>query len=631
MNDQTNLIPSDQTMQDKQVVIIGAGPAGLTASYELCQAGFKSLVIEKDQVVGGISRTVAYKGFLFDLGGHRFFTKVQVVENLWRKILGTDFIRRQRLSRIYYNKKFFYYPLRPFNALFGLGVINSIRIIGSYLWAQLFPSKDEKTFKQWVCNHFGNRLYQIFFKTYTEKVWGLSCSQISAEWAAQRIRGLSLITAIKNALLKAPAKTRGEVIKTLIDAFDYPRLGPGMMWEKTAALIQEQGGELRLNTEVDKIYYDGKKITGVGILNKGRLTVLPGTDFISTMPIRELIVKFSPPPPGAILQEAAKLNYRDFLTVALVIDHPDVFPDNWIYIHDNEVKVGRIQNFKNWSPDMVPDDNKTCLGLEYFCFEGDGLWNSSDADLIELGKNEIVKLGLIKNIDWISDGMVVRMPKAYPVYDSTYGDALSAIRDFLEPIANLQLVGRNGMHKYNNQDHSMLTAMLAVKNICGANYDIWAVNSEQEYHEELKAGESGEETDINGLAATQPLVPEIITIPEAPHPMPELLILNRALARFDKLGMAIAMGIVGGLWIFILTLYSWHHGIQFPMALLRQYFIGYRVSPSGAMIGMTYGFFFSFVWGWFFAYIYNFIIGIFVFIIKKKSEILTYRDILDHI
>ena len=487
------------------VVIIGAGPAGLTAAYDLCKEGVSSVVLEKDNVVGGISRTVNYKGYHFDIGGHRFFTKVKAVEAMWHEVLAEgQFLRRNRLSRIYYNKKFFYYPLRASNALLGLGIWNSALIFLSYLRAQLFPEKPEDTFEQWISNRFGKRLYRIFFKTYTEKVWGIPCNQIMAEWAAQRIKGLSLLAAVKNALIQQ--QSSGDVIKTLIDAFDYPEFGPGMMWETVKEIVERDGSEIRFNAGVEKIHWSEGAVDAVQVIVDGKPQTIEGTHFISTMPIRELIQKFDPPAPDHVLKAAEALNYRDFLTVALVIDKPETFPDNWIYIHDEDVKVGRIQNFKNWSPSMVPDPNKTCLGLEYFCFEGDGLWTMSDSDLIELGKKELGILGLVNPAD-IEDGSVVRMPKAYPVYDGTYAEALRVVREFLNEVPNLQLVGRNGMHKYNNQDHSMLTAMLAVKNILGANYDLWQVNAEQEYHEEVTERDKTKESEFAMLAATQPRVP----------------------------------------------------------------------------------------------------------------------------
>ena len=488
-------------------VIVGAGPAGLTAAYELSKAGIPSVVLEKDEVVGGISRTVNYKGYHFDIGGHRFFTKVKAVDEMWHEVLANgQFLRRNRLSRIYYNKKFFYYPLRATNALLGLGIWNSALIFLSYLRAQVFPEPKEDTFDQWISNRFGKRLYNIFFKTYTEKVWGIPCDQIMAEWAAQRIKGLSLLAAVKSALIQKQ-QSKGDVIKTLIDAFDYPKLGPGMMWETVKGIVEERGTEIRLKTGVEKILREEGRVRALEVTVDGKPETIEGTHFISTMPIRELIQKLEPPAPPEVLKAAEALNYRDFLTVALIINKPELFPDNWIYIHDADVKVGRIQNFKNWSPEMVPDPEKTCLGLEYFCFEGDGLWTMADSDLVELGRKELGMLGLVDPAD-VTDGSVVRMPKAYPVYDGTYAESLRVVREFLNEVPNLQLVGRNGMHKYNNQDHSMLTAMLAVKNILGANYDLWQVNAEQEYHEEVTDRDKTEADEFAMLASTQPRVPQ---------------------------------------------------------------------------------------------------------------------------
>ena len=486
---------------EKHVVIMGAGPAGLTAAYQLAKAGVTSTLLEKDAVVGGISRTVSYKGYSFDIGGHRFFTKVAAVDEMWREVLSeADFLHRSRMSRIYYNKTFFHYPLRAGNALAGLGILNSFLILLSYVKARIFPTKPELSFEQWVSNRFGQRLYLTFFKAYTEKVWGMPCSEISAEWAAQRIKGLSMLSAIKNALIQKQSSDKSRVIKTLIDAFDYPRKGPGMMWDAVLESVRHSGDEIQLNTAVEKIVW---LPGGVESVHTAAGTVR-GTHYLSTLPVRELVEKLDPPPPADVLEAARSLKYRDFLTVALIVNQADLFPDNWIYIHDPDVKVGRIQNFKNWSPEMVPDPAKTCLGLEYFCFENDGLWSMSDAELVELGKRELAALKLARTED-MEDGTVVRMAKAYPVYDSTYRTALEKVREFLGRLPNLQLIGRNGMHKYNNQDHSMLTAMLAAKNILGGQHDLWQVNVDQEYHEETTA--SSESKELAAVSATQPLVP----------------------------------------------------------------------------------------------------------------------------
>ena len=399
-------MPAKESKKAEKTVVIGAGAAGLTAAHELCKANVACILLEKDNVVGGLARTSNYKGYLFDVGGHRFFTKVQRVQDMWHQVLDdTDFLTRPRLSRIYYRKKFFHYPLRPLNAVFGLGPWNSFRILLSYFRSRLFPESCEETFEEWVCNRFGRHLYQIFFKTYTEKVWGIPCRQISADWAAQRIQGLSLSSALRNAVFGERTNGDGSVIKTLINEFHYPRLGPGMMWEKVADLVQGNGAEMLLGTEVERIIWTRHGVSAVEVQNGNKKRFIEGNRFISTMPIRSLISKLEPSVPGEVRQAAENLHYRDFLTVVLIADEPEVFPDNWIYIHEPKVRVGRIQNFKNWSPDMVPDRSKTCLGLEYFCFENDDLWSKTDEDLIELGKNELETLGLVHSSE-IKDGTV---------------------------------------------------------------------------------------------------------------------------------------------------------------------------------------------------------------------------------
>lgn len=464
----------------KRAVIIGAGPAGLTAALELSKHEVPSVVLEANQQVGGLARTFNYKGYLFDVGGHRFFSKWEEVNQIWRDTLGEKFAIRPRLSRIYYHKKFFLYPLAARNALFGLGVIESTRILGSYLRWWLFPSPKEDNLEEWVCNRFGKRLYEIFFKTYTEKVWGVPCTSIRAEWAAQRIRGLSLPTAIRNAVFPAKKPTA----KTLIDRFYYPERGPGQMWETLAARLRLAGCTVLTERMVTRICHGGGKVTRIATRSPQGEECFEGTDFISSMPIRELINALNPPPPEAIRQAANRLRYRDFLIVTLVIDRKEVAPDTWIYVHEPGVRVGRIQNFKNWSPAMVPDLDKTCLGLEYFVFENDALWASPDEQLLAVARREIVQLGLVRPEE-IQDGTVVRVQKAYPMYDPGWSEQVKQIREYVESnLCNMQLVGRNGMHKYNNQDHSMMTALYAARNICGANHDLWGINTEPDYHEE---------------------------------------------------------------------------------------------------------------------------------------------------
>ena len=476
----------------KRVAIIGAGPAGLTAAYLLAKGNQEVVVFEKDpKYVGGISRTESYNGYHFDIGGHRFFSKSKEVEDFWTEILGDEMLERPRSSRIYYNNHFFSYPLVAFEALRKLGIFESALCVLSYLKAKAFPVKNPTNFEEWVTNQFGKRLFNIFFKTYTEKVWGIPCNEISADWAAQRIKGLSLSSAIFNALFKPNKKAtdKDKVIKTLIDSFRYPKQGPGMMWEACAEKSKAMGVSLHMNCGVQKIEYTNNSWT-VQTTSEGNVT---GFDYVlSTAPMRELVANVLPAFPATVAANAAALGYRDFLTVVLICKDEDAFSDNWIYIHDPKVKVGRVQNFKSWSPYMVPDPSMACYGLEYFCFEGDGLWTSSNADLIALGKKEIEKIGLTK-ASAVVDGYVVRQPKAYPVYDQFYKARVDSVRDALANYPGLYLIGRNGMHKYNNQDHSMMTAMLAAKNIIAGKelYNLWDVNEDAEYHEGGDRGASG--------------------------------------------------------------------------------------------------------------------------------------------
>jgi protoporphyrinogen oxidase len=492
------------------VVVIGAGPAGLTAAYQLVKAGRDVTVLESDDVVGGISRTVEKDGWRFDIGGHRFFTKVQAVEDLWHEILpDEDFLLRPRMSRIYYDGKFFDYPLRAFNALKNLGVLEATLCVLSYGWVRVKPPADLDTWEGWTASRFGWRLYRTFFKTYTEKVWGVPGNELKADFAAQRIKTLSLAKAVGNALLP---KRRGTDVTSLIEEFQYPKLGPGMMWERCSELVESRGGEVLTSSPVSKIYrrHGGAYAVSYSIgaySNRGQSngeaaeTVVEASHVISSMPYSALVRAMDPPAPAEILSAADDLHYRDFLTVALVVPEKAGFPDNWIYVHYPGVKVGRIQNFGSWSPYMVKE-GRTCLGLEYFVFEGDDVWEMDDESLIALGTDELSRLGLVDSSQ-VERGFVVRMPKAYPVYDEGYQAAVEKIKAWLESeVPNVHAVGRNGMHKYNNQDHSMYTAMLTVENIVqGSHHDIWSVNVEEEYHEE-KAG-----TTEAGTGRSAPVVP----------------------------------------------------------------------------------------------------------------------------
>jgi protoporphyrinogen oxidase len=472
----------DRLRPGDHVVIIGAGPGGLTPAYLLAKKGVHVTVLEADDMVGGISRTAQYKGYRFDIGGHRFFTKIKPVDDLWHEILGPEFISVPRLSRIHYDGKFFDYPLKAMNALRGLGVWRAITIVISYLYAHLRPSPVEDNLEQWVINRFGRRLYEIFFKTYTEKVWGIPCTEIRAEWAAQRIQNLSLARAILSA---ASLTKRSTKIKTLINEFKYPRLGPGQMWEACRDRVEEMGGRVLMRHNVERFEVEDGRVVALWARSPEGPVRIAGDHFISTMPIKNLVQALDPAPPPAVRQAGEGLKYRDFLAVALILDGENLFPDNWIYIHTPGVQVGRIQNFNNWSRAMVPDPGRTCLGMEYFCFEGDELWTAPDDELIRLATAELKNLELDGGAH-VVDGTVVRMPKAYPVYDAVYRQHLDVARAYLDCIPNLHLVGRNGMHKYNNQDHSMLTAMMTVWNLEGADHDVWAVNTDFEYHEEQR-------------------------------------------------------------------------------------------------------------------------------------------------
>ena len=473
----------DPLRHGDHVVIVGAGPAGLTAAYLLATRGVRVTVVEGSDVIGGISQTACYKGYRFDIGGHRFFTKITPVQALWDELLGNEFIDVPRLSRIHYDGRFFDYPLQAWNALSGLGLINTARILLSYFEAKLRPSPVEETFEQWVVNRFGRRLYEIFFKTYTEKVWGLPCHEISAEWAAQRIQGLSLTRAI---LTATSLQRRNDDIKSLIHTFKYPRLGPGQMWEAARDRVVALGGEVRMQHRMVTIEMTDGSASAVICEADGHEVRIEADHVISTTDVRALVRSLRAHASPAVQSAGDALRYRDFLVVALMLDRVDLFPDNWIYVHTPGVKVGRIQNFNNWSNDMVPPGGGTCVGMEYFCFEGDGLWESSDTALQQLATTELESLGLADAAD-ITDGTVVRMRKAYPIYDAHYRGHLDQVRACIDRIPNLHTIGRNGMHKYNNQDHSMYTAMLTVDNMLGlASHDIWAVNTDFEYHEEQR-------------------------------------------------------------------------------------------------------------------------------------------------
>jgi protoporphyrinogen oxidase len=487
---------------EKPVVVLGGGPAGLTAAYLLAKQGKPVVVLESTDMLGGIARTEVRDGYRFDLGGHRFFTKVKEVDDLWHEIMKEEFLKRPRKSRIYWNDKFLEYPLEGMDVIKKLGPVELSRCMASYLWAQVKPKGREDTFEDWVSNRFGKRLYNHFFKTYTEKLWGVPTNEIRAEWAAQRIKGLSFFSAAKAAFFG----NKGNKIKSLISEFNYPRFGPGQMWEEMARDIKARGGEIRMNAPVTKLATDGRgKVVEV---TAGGETLTPSY-VISSLPLRTTVGIADPEAPVEVRDAAGGLRYREFLTVLLVIEGSDLFDDNWIYIHQPGVTVLRIQNFKSWSPWMVPNDKDASIGMEYFCFEGDELWNMDDEKLVEMAGQEIEKLHLAKAAK-VKFGFVARVHKAYPIYDEKYAQRVATIRSWLErDMTNLAQVGRNGLHRYNNSDHSMLTAMRAVDNILlGTNHDIWSVNVESVYHEEIHDNENPYANDPEPPAMSQPLASE---------------------------------------------------------------------------------------------------------------------------
>jgi protoporphyrinogen oxidase len=581
----------------KHVIVVGAGPAGLASAYELSKHGIPTTVLEQADKVGGISCTAIYKGYYFDMGGHRFFTKSEEARSVWHAVLGEDLLRRPRLSRIYYNRKFFSYPLKPMNALSQMGIWQSILIVLSFLKWQLFPYAHEDSFEQWVTNRFGQRLFNTFFKTYTEKVWGISCSELRAEFAAQRIKDLSLKTAAIS-MFTTPKK----VIKTLIEEFHYPRQGPGMMWNAVRSEIERCNNQVLLNSQVVSIHRTGNHIDSVVMARDGIEEEIHGTHLISSMPLAELIKKLQPVP-SAVLGAAESLKYRDFLTVCLVIGTAELFPDNWIYIHSPDVRVGRVQNFKNWSPDMVPDHTKTTLGLEYFCNEGDDLWCMPDAALIELAKGELERIGLAHIAD-VEDGCVFRIRKAYPVYDCTYREALAIIRPFVDGLENLQTIGRNGLHRYDNQDHAMMTGILAARNVAlGERNDVWAINTDLEYQEEMSPDGTGRQAEASILLNRE---------------------LSRVFSKLDPIAFGVAVGLAAGLVLLVATLALVIKGgdvVGPTLGLLSQYFPGYGVTAAGSIVGLVYAFAAGSFCGWLFAAARNLAMLLTVKILQRSAEV----------
>lgn len=495
-------------------VIAGAGPAGLTAALELLRrSDVLPVIFELEDDVGGISRTVHHNGNRMDIGGHRFFSKSDWVMEFWRDILPVEdrsenasdpdkiMLVRSRLSRIFYLRKFFDYPVRlSWATLSNLGAARVARIGVGYAWARLFPRRPERSLEDFLVNRFGRELYRTFFKDYTEKVWGMPCERIGAEWGAQRIKGLSIASALAHAVRRLLGRDEARARNTsLIERFLYPKLGPGQLWNEVAARVRTAGGEIHPRHRVIGIELEGERVVAVRVenLTDGSRRTVAADFLISTMPVCDLVAAMHPPPPKAVVAVARDLPYRDFITVGLLLDRmkpnpqtmsrrPDNMPpDNWIYIQEPEVRLGRLQVFNNWSPGLVADPNTIWLGLEYFCAEGDDLWTMSDDSLVRLAIGELARIGLADPAD-LRDARVLRVPKAYPAYFGGY-ERFEVVRRHLDGIGNLFPVGRNGMHRYNNQDHSMLTAKLAVDAIVAgtaAKDAIWAVNIDDDYHEE---------------------------------------------------------------------------------------------------------------------------------------------------
>src|SRR3989339_164966 len=491
----------------RRAIIIGAGPAGLTAALELLRhTEVQPIILEQEESVGGISRTVNYHGNRMDIGGHRFFSKSETVMKWWQEILPVKdesvektMLVRQRVSRIFYLRRFFSYPISLSVDTLAKLVLGRVWQVGwSYIYCRLFPRRPESNLEDFFINRFGHRLYLTFFKDYTEKVWGVPCNQISAAWGAQRIKGLSITKAILHAFKSLIRRQKKDVAQkdtetSLIERFLYPKYGPGQLWEEVAGQVQAKGGELHLGEKVVRIEVEGKRVIGVRTRTINGEEKEYGADFIfSTMPIKELVPALSTSVPEAVQEVAQGLLYRDFITVGLLVDKllvkgesGGLIPDNWIYMQEPDVRVGRIQVFNNWSPYLVADPQKVWLGLEYFANEGDEIWNLAESEMKNLAIAELARVGFI-NPTAVRDSVVIKVPKTYPAYFGAY-DRFSVVREYLDSFENLFLIGRNGQHRYNNQDHSMLTAITAVQNVISGEIrkdNIWAVNTEQEYHEE---------------------------------------------------------------------------------------------------------------------------------------------------
>ncbi|PSO70435.1 MAG: amine oxidase [Cyanobacteria bacterium QS_1_48_34] len=472
------------TESSNPIYILGGGPAGLAAAYTLTKQGYSVVVLERDSSVGGLAKSIEYQGFILDYGPHRFFTKVAPVLKLWNEILGKEQVTVNRLTRIYYGGKYFSYPLKPFEALRTLGFVESTRIVASYMRVRLFPYRNPTNFAEWVTNQFGGRLFQLFFKAYTEKLWGIRCTELSADWAAQRIKGLSLWSAVWNALFGGRGK-----VKSLVDQFQFPRLGSGQLYERISDYLRSNNQQVLLNTEVVQVHHDDFKVTQLTIRNRktGVEETVNCGGAISSIPITILVQQINPPAPPKVIEAAKSLKFRNTILVYLIVENGNLFPDNWLYIHEPGVQLGRITNFANWSPDMLPNQHQTPLCCEYWCNFNDSKWQQPEDELRMQAEQELRKIGLLGN-EKVSGGFVKRLPRTYPVYAGNYKADLSEIQSYLQQFQNMQLIGRYGAFKYNNQDHSLLMGVMAAENIVTpGRHDLWSVNSDSEYQEEANA------------------------------------------------------------------------------------------------------------------------------------------------
>jgi protoporphyrinogen oxidase len=583
----------------KNIIIIGAGPAGLAAALELTRNGFKPVIIEKTAAVGGMARTEKHGNFLFDIGGHRFFTRDENIRRLWNDVLGKDFSSVNRLSRIFYQDRLINYPLSFFNVLYHLGFVESILILSSYLKTKFDGKKEENTFEQWIRGRFGERLYRKFFKPYTEKVWGLPCDQIRSDWAAQRIKGLSLTEALYDALFNS------RKADSLISRFQYPLMGSGMMWQALLERVTTAGGDILFNAEAVDLKIEKGRIQSL-TMKRGDVLESSAVDhLISSMPINHLVKLLGPQAPPDVSDAARALSYRNFIMVLLIVARRHIFPDQWIYLHGSTVKAGRIQNFKNWSSALVPDPEKTSVGMEYFCNADEEIWHLPDSDLIALAGEELVRLGFAKSSE-IVDACVVRQPQAYPIYDSGYRERINGIKYYLESIDNLQTIGRGGTYRYSNMDQAMQSGIMAAQNMMGAAHPLWDGGTTDEYLE------AEEKTNIK-RRETRVLLRQTFTL-------------------MDQTAFGAATGLTAGLLIWFITVWPIIRGdsiITPYLGLISNYFLGYTVTFGGALIGFGYGFIWGFCFGWIFGFLRNAFIRFYIHRLRKKIEAVAIRNIMD--